>query len=79
MVGLRVLIKLTLKLSEYEDLHEIADSRGKNVTVQRRLLLNLLMDHSTLLNELGRHGIRYTEPEEPKEEKPKFKLRIKKK
>ena len=46
---------------DFDDLHQIVDKARKNakiVKVDRKLLINLLMDHSLLINSLNSLGIR---------------------
>jgi hypothetical protein len=54
-------ILLNTTQDNYEDLHEIVDRARKNakaVKVDRKLLINLLMDHSLLINSLNDLGVR---------------------
>ena len=54
-------ILLSTTQDNYEDLHEIVDRARKNakiVKVDRKLLINLLMDHSLLINSLSDLGVR---------------------
>ena len=54
-------ILLNTTQDNYEDLHEIVDRARKNakiVKVDRKLLINLLMDHSLLINSLSDLGVR---------------------
>jgi len=54
-------ILLSTTQDNYEDLHEIVDRARKNakiVKVDRKLLINLLMDHSLLINSLNDLGVR---------------------
>ncbi len=71
------MIKLELTQSQFEKLHERADSKAKAVKVDVQALQALLRDHSTALAGLRTHGIKHTEPQEPEPTKAKYKLRIK--
>jgi len=79
------MLKLLLKLSEFEKLHAKADTKAKTVTIPAGLLSKLLIDHSSVLACMDRHGFKYMEPEilEPPPEKllekKRPKLRIRKK
>lgn len=49
---------LKTSLAAFEELHALADGRGKETRVTKEALLNLLMDHSALvarLNEMGEY------------------------
>lgn len=54
-------ILLTTTQANFDDLHQIVDKARKNaksVKVDRILLINLLMDHSLLINSLNSLGVR---------------------
>jgi len=78
------MIKLTLKLSEFEALHKRADQRKDRITVRTDILRKLLTDHSALLAGLDTFGVKYQEPDDPaypelqKPVKRKTRLRIRK-
>lgn len=79
-----IMIKLTLKLSEFETLHKRADKRKERITVKTDTLRKLLTDHSALLAGLDTSGVTYQEPEDPAYTEPqkplkrKSRLRIRK-
>lgn len=55
----RPLIRLYTTLSQFEQMHERHDrtrSTSKTVTVDRQGLINILMDHSRMLDALRRAG-----------------------
>ena len=55
----RVFINTTQ--DDFDDLHQIVDKARKNakiVKVDRKLLINLLMDHSLLISSLNDLGVR---------------------
>lgn len=45
-------LELLTSVDDFHDLHLIADSRKATVKVDRQKLLNLLIDHTCLLNAL---------------------------
>ena len=54
-------ISLNTTQDNFDDLYQIVDKARKNakiVKVDRKLLINLLMDHSLLINSLNSLGIR---------------------
>lgn len=55
-------INLTTTQQQYEQLHQVADSKRNDVKVDRQHLLNLLIDHSVLVREARSGGIKVTEP-----------------
>lgn len=52
-------IKLRTPIKQYRALWERANGKGKNVTVDRKALFNLLADHGQVLNH-----VEYSNPEE---------------
>lgn len=63
------MIKLELKLDEFEDIHDRLEKAGKarSVSVPTRLLSKLLVDYSRMMNKLDRtkgvpYPIKYEEP-----------------
>lgn len=59
-------LELLTSVDAFHDLHIIADGRKALVKVDRQALLNLLIDHTCMLNELQRHGVRPTCPPPPR-------------
>lgn len=59
-------LELTLKLSKYEKLWELAHKRGKEVSINTEDLKHLLMDQSAALGMLKDNGMGYTDPKEKK-------------
>lgn len=59
-------LELLTSVDTFHDLHIIADSRKAAVRVDRQALHGLLLDHTCLLNELQRHGVRATCPPPPR-------------
>ena len=54
-------ISLNTTVDNFDDLYQVVDKARKNakiVKVDRKLLINLLMDHSLLINSLSNLGIR---------------------
>jgi len=54
-------ISLSTTVDNFDDMYEVVDKARKNakiVKVDRKLLINLLMDHSLLINSLNSLGIR---------------------
>ena len=54
-------ISLNTTQDNFDDLHQIVDKARKNakiVKVDRKLLINLLMDHSLLISSLNDLGVR---------------------
>jgi len=54
-------ISLNTTVDNFDDLYKVVDKARKNakiVKVDRKLLINLLMDHSLLINSLSNLGIR---------------------
>jgi len=54
-------ILLNTTQDNFDDLHQIVDKARKNakiVKVDRKLLINLLMDHSLLISSLNDLGVR---------------------
>jgi len=54
-------ISLNTTQDNFDDLYQIVDKARKNakiVKVDRKLLINLLMDHSLLINSLNDLGVR---------------------
>lgn len=45
-------VNLTLTKAQYEDLHEVSDSRAKTVRVDREALAHLLVDHAVMVRAL---------------------------
>jgi len=73
-------IKIQTSIADFQELHKIADSRGKTVRVPRKMLVNLLLDHSEMYGEVladNLHVVRHVE--KPVEDKPKKKKLIIKK
>lgn len=55
----RPLLKLYTSMNQFEDLHLRHDrtrSTSKTVTVDRQALINILMDHSRMLDTLRKSG-----------------------
>ncbi len=46
-------INLNLSFEKFEILYEVANGRGQNVSISRKDLMSLLMDHSKALGLLG--------------------------
>ena len=54
-------ISLSTTADNFDDMYEVVDKARKNakiVKVDRKLLINLLMDHSLLINSLNDLGVR---------------------
>ena len=54
-------ISLNTTQDNFDDLHQVVDKARKNakiVKVNRKLLINLLMDHSLLISSLNDLGVR---------------------
>jgi hypothetical protein len=54
-------ISLNTTVDNFDDLHQVVDKARKNakiVKVDRKLLINLLMDHSLLISSLNDLGVR---------------------
>ena len=50
-------MKLYTDLTRFEAAHAIADKgRARNVEIPRKMLINLLMDHSMMVGKLKTHG-----------------------
>lgn len=75
---MQVMIKLSLRLSQFEAIHKVVDTRRERVTIDRGLLESLLRDHSIILAGLSSNYIKYEEPHDPVYDKPRPKLRIRK-
>lgn len=50
-------IKLILKLSEFDQLHELVDNKKKSVKVDADILRRLLCDHSVMIGKLNDEGV----------------------
>ena len=50
-------VKLELSLNAFEMLHELVDNKKKNVKVDRKTLLMLLCDHSSLISACEDAGV----------------------
>ena len=54
-------IALSTSVDNFDDMYEVVDKARKNakiVKVDRKLLINLLMDHSLLISSLNDLGVR---------------------
>ena len=54
-------ISLSTTVDNFDDMYEVVDKARKNakiVKVDRKLLINLLMDHSLLISSLNDLGVR---------------------
>jgi hypothetical protein len=54
-------ISLSTTVDNFDDMYEVVDKARKNakiVKVNRKLLINLLMDHSLLISSLNDLGVR---------------------
>lgn len=51
-------LELLTSLDTFHDLHVMADTRRALIRVSSEALRHLLIDHSCMLNELQRHGVR---------------------
>ena len=51
-------LELLTPLDTFHDLHIQADTRKAMIKVSSEALRHLLIDHSTMLNELQRHGVK---------------------
>lgn len=56
-------LMLSLNLSDFEGLYEIAEKRRKKVTISNNHLRALLMDHGKAIAKLEELGIKCVEPE----------------
>lgn len=59
-------VDLMTSLDTYHDLHVLADTgRKTTLKVERQQLLGLLLDHSAMINELQKRGVKCRDPELP--------------
>lgn len=73
------MLHLSLKLSEFESLYKLLESRSKDITIPKKVLQKLLMDHTGALQALKSHNIPYKDQESQIQEKPRLKIKIKNK
>lgn len=59
-------LELLTSVDTFHDLHIIADSRKAVIKVDRQALHSLLLDHTCMLNELQRHGVKASCPPPPR-------------
>ena len=55
-------VKLELGQRRWHKLHEMADGRGKQMTIEKKLLRLLLIDHSRLYAAVVRNDVEIEEP-----------------